>query len=344
MEQQQLLEYLQSELEALKSGQQVTATTAQSHETLIQTLSGQIDTLNTSMSGAPSQKTIEQQAAIDFLKSELEKLKETGVPTTTVIETSPDNQQQVIESLNKNFEALTELIANNNLSSKLDEIQTLKTDIENLKTTTSNSSNELFAEQNNLIASLTKKISELENSPTGPSDLTIEQQTLIDTLKGEINNVKEEYQKDLVGALNNRVDHLTALLSEKSISQTPIENHSSAKDVSNYAELLEYLKNDLAWNIVNLKSEVEKLKDGELEIDKENKLDNLNSYLNALTNSLEAHLASTSIPAIVPQTPSATQGEPSIAPTSNTLTDGFFIFEDNSTPLYTYRAPSRKHS
>jgi len=68
--------------------------------------------LTTALANAPSQKTVEQQAAIDFLTAELAKLKETGITVTpTVVEVGNDNQVGLIDSLNKNFEALATLIA-----------------------------------------------------------------------------------------------------------------------------------------------------------------------------------------------------------------------------------------
>ena len=112
MEQQDLLEYLQAELTSLKSGQQTTVTTYENHEQLISSLSNQIEVLTTALANAPSQKTVEQQAAIDFLTAELSKLKETGVSITpTVVEVGGDNQEALITSLNNNFEALSVLIA-----------------------------------------------------------------------------------------------------------------------------------------------------------------------------------------------------------------------------------------
>tara|TARA_Y100000310_G_C20404567_1_gene679025 strand:+ start:409 stop:657 length:249 start_codon:yes stop_codon:yes gene_type:complete len=67
--------------------------------------------LTAALANAPSQKTVEQQAAIDFLTAELAKLKETGVSVTpAVVEVGADNQEALINSLNNNFEALSALI------------------------------------------------------------------------------------------------------------------------------------------------------------------------------------------------------------------------------------------
>jgi len=67
--------------------------------------------------------------------------------------------------------------------------------------------------------------------------------------------------------------------------------------------------------------------------------------LNALTNSLEAQL---STPAEAPNTVTTTVETPTavdepVLTASTKLTDGFFVFEDTSTPLYTYRAPNMRN-
>jgi hypothetical protein len=109
------------------------------------------------------------------------------------------------------------------------------------------------------------------------------------------------------------------------------------------AQLTEHLKDDLAWNIVTLKAELEKIKNDAAEIDKDEKLDNLNAYLNALTNSLEAQVSTTTEQPAVTQTTAATPASAPTLATNNKLTDGFFVFEDSSNPLYTYRAPNMRN-
>tara|TARA_Y100000310_G_scaffold282635_1_gene303996 strand:+ start:728 stop:1216 length:489 start_codon:yes stop_codon:yes gene_type:complete len=161
---------------------------------------------------------------------------------------------------------------------------------------------------------------------------------MLDILKTEILGIKEEYQNDLVSALNGRIDDLTALLAADSVIPTTAATPEST-------QLTDHLKDDLAWNIVTLKAELEKIKNDAVEIDKDEKLDNLNAYLNALTNSLEAQLSKpTEVPNIVtaPAEMPTAADEPVLAATAK-LTDGFFVFEDTSTPLYTYRVPNMRN-
>jgi len=156
-------------------------------------------------------------------------------------------------------------------------------------------------------------------------------------LKTEILGIKEEYQNDLVAALNGRIDDLTTLLATDSIIPTIATTPEST-------QLTEHLKDDLVWNIVTLKAELEKIKNDTIEIDKDGKLENLNAYLNALTNSLEEQLSTPTgtSNAVTAATAPTTVDEPVL--TANTkLTDGFFVFEDTSTPLYTYRAPNMRN-
>jgi hypothetical protein len=85
-----------------------------------------------------------------------------------------------------------------------------------------------------------------------------------------------------------------------------------------------------------MKSELEKLKDG-TETDKNAKVDELSKYLETLTSSLAAKVNTTT--AVASSTPSA----PSTPTVSNgKLTDGFFVFNDESSPLYTFQNSSAK--
>lgn len=234
VEQQDLLEYLQAELIALKSGQQTTVTTYENHDQLITSLANQIEVLTTALANAPSQKTIEQQTAIDFLTAELAKLKETDVIMPVAVDAG--NQDLLITSLENNFQALTTLLSSGIAPSA--EFQTLQTQIDQLASTTSNTSQADFSEQGSIITSLLEKIESLE-AGTGPSDLTLQQETVIDTLKVEILGIKEEYQQDLVAALNSRIDDLTALL-----AATP--SSTTSPELTPPPELASYLQTDLA--------------------------------------------------------------------------------------------------
>jgi hypothetical protein len=62
---------------------------------------------------------------------------------------------------------------------------------------------------------------------------------MLDTLKTEILGIKEEYQNDLVSALNGRIDDLTTLLAADSVASTAAVTTESA-------QLTEHLKDDLA--------------------------------------------------------------------------------------------------
>ena len=248
MEQQDLLEYLQAELTSLKSGQQATVTTYENHDQLISSLSNQIEVLTTALANAPSQKTVEQQAAIDFLTAELAKLKETGISVApTVVEVGGDNQEALISSLNNNFEALSALIVSgvNSTPSTVTtgwatELSAIQAQVNKLEATTENTSTDDFSEQNAVIQALADKIDNLEvASSTDPSDLTLQQDEMLNTLKTEIIGIKEEYQRDLVSALNGRIDDLTTLLAADSIAPpTAVTTEST--------QLTEHLKDDLA--------------------------------------------------------------------------------------------------
>jgi len=247
MEQQDLLEYLQAELTALKAGQQTTITTYENHDQLISSLSNQIEVLTSALANAPSQKTVEQQAAIDFLTAELAKLKETGVSVTpTVVTVGNDNQEALISSLNNNFEALSALIVSGVNSAPsttpvgwATDLSAIQEQVNKLEATTEATSTSDFSEQNAIIQALSDKIDNLVVTPSiGPSDLTLQQEEMLDILKTEILGIKEEYQNDLVAALNGRIDDLTALLAADSI--TP------AVTTSESAQLTEHLQNDLA--------------------------------------------------------------------------------------------------
>ena len=345
VEQQDLLEYLQAELASLKSGQQTTVTTYENHDQLISSLSNQIEVLTAALANAPSQKTVEQQAAIDFLTAELAKLKETGVSVTpAVVEVGADNQEALINSLNNNFEALSALIVSGVNSTPsttpvgwATELSSIQEQVNKLEATTATTSTGDFSEQNVIIQELSDKIDNIEiTSSAGPSDLTLQQEEMLDTLKTEILGIKEEYQNDLVSALNGRIDDLTTLLAADSVASTAAVTTESA-------QLTEHLKDDLAWNIVTLKAELEKIKNDATEIDKDEKLDNLNAYLNALTNSLEAQVSTTTEQPAVTQTTATTPASSPTLATNNKLTDGFFVFEDSSNPLYTYRAPNMRN-
>jgi hypothetical protein len=85
-----------------------------------------------------------------------------------------------------------------------------------------------------------------------------------------------------------------------------------------------------------MKSELEKLKDG-TETDKDAKVDELSKYLQTLTDSLATKINTTEIPSTsaVFSTPTTSNGK---------LTDGYFVFNDESAPLYTFQSSSTKAS
>lgn len=81
-----------------------------------------------------------------------------------------------------------------------------------------------------------------------------------------------------------------------------------------------------------MKSELEKLKDG-TETDKAAKVDELSKYLETLTNSLADKVST--------PTPTVTSSESSTT-SSGKLTDGYFVFNDDSAPLYSFQNSSSK--
>lgn len=86
-----------------------------------------------------------------------------------------------------------------------------------------------------------------------------------------------------------------------------------------------------------MKSEIEKLKDG-TETDKAAKVDELSKYLDTLTSSLAAKVNTT--PTKVATIPTQTS-TPSTTSTGK-LTDGYFVFDDSSAPLYSFQSSSQK--
>jgi len=118
-------------------------------------------------------------------------------------------------------------------------LSAIQEQVNNLETTTASTSTDEFANQNATIQNLSDKIDKLEISPgTDPSDLTLQQEEMLDTLKTEILGIKEEYQNDLVAALNGRIDDLTSLLAADSITPAVATSEST--------QLTEHLQNDLA--------------------------------------------------------------------------------------------------
>jgi len=347
-EQEKLLEYLKTELEALKGKQVTTEEASSSHATLIKSLEGQIETLTTSLSGAPSQKTIEQQAAIDFLKVELEKLKVSGPATTSESSVSDTVvQDALLTALTENFQKLTDIVDTKNESREpsaqtiaqqalIDELQIKLNSLED--TDTSDTVATLQTQQD-LITSLEQQIANIVIPDTGePSDLTKQQEATITILKQELVDLRSEVTSDLVGSLNNQIDSLTTLIGNNLAQGTTTTGGTQEIIVQDSAtkDLLKYLKDDLVWNIVNMKSELEKLKDG-TETDKDAKVDELSKYLETLISSLAAKVDTTSIPStpISPSTPTTSNGK---------LTDGYFVFNDESAPLCTFQSSSTKAS
>ena len=84
-----------------------------------------------------------------------------------------------------------------------------------------------------------------------------------------------------------------------------------------------------------MKSELEKLKNG-TETDKSAKVDELSKYLETLTNSLAEKVGTTTKSSTTPTIPST----PTVA--NGKLTDGYFVFNDESSPLYTFQTSSSK--
>jgi hypothetical protein len=86
-----------------------------------------------------------------------------------------------------------------------------------------------------------------------------------------------------------------------------------------------------------MKSEIEKLKDG-TETDKAAKVDELSKYLDTLTSSLAAKVNTTPTKTVPTSTQVSTPGTTS----TGKLTDGFFVFDDSSAPLYSFQSSSQK--
>ena len=342
--QESLLEYLTKELEDLKAKQVTTSEASDSHTKLMKSLEGQITTLTTSLSGAPSQKTIEQEAAIKFLKDELTKLKDNG---PTVIKTDDGNQAKVLDALASNFTKLTDLVDTKNTDKEPSEqtkaqqalIEDLQTKLKALEDTDSSDTLTTLTAQQELITSLEAKIDSIIIPETGePSDLTKQQESTITLLKKELGDLRNEVKGDLVGSLNNQIDSLTTLIGNNIAQGTaaPGSTEVVVQDAGT-KDLLKYLKDDLVWNIVNMKSEIEKLKDG-TETDKAAKVDELSKYLDTLTASLADKVNTT--PA--KSTPTSTQVPTPAKTSTGKLTDGFFVFDDSSAPLYSFQSSSQK--
>jgi hypothetical protein len=219
-------------------------------------LEGQIETLTTSLSGAPSQKTIEQQTAIDFLKAELEKLKVSG-PAVIATPAAPDTSAQdaLITALADNFTKLTDLVDTKNAdkepSAQTVAQQTLINDLQaklnNLEDTDSSDTTATLQAQQDLITALEQKISDIVIPETGePSDLTKQQEATITLLKQELVDLRSEVKGDLVGSLNNQIDSLTTLIGNNIAQGTaaPGSTEVIVQDAGTQ-DLLKYLKEDL---------------------------------------------------------------------------------------------------
>ena len=72
--------------------------------------------------------------------------------------------------------------------------------------------------------------------------------------------------------------------------------------------------------------------------DKAAKVDELSKYLDALTNSLAAKVNTTPIRTAPTSTQVSTPGTTS----TGKLTDGFFVYDDSSAPLYSFQSSSQK--
>ena len=215
-------------------------------------LEGQITTLTTSLSGAPSQKTIEQEAAIKFLKDELTKLKDNG---PTVIKTDDGNQAKVLEALASNFTKLTDLVDTKNTDKEPSEqtkaqqalIEDLQTKLKSLEDTDSSDTLTTLTAQQDLITALESKIDSIIIPETGePSDLTKQQESTITLLKKELSDLRNEVKGDLVGSLNNQIDSLTTLIGNN-IAQGTTATGSTEVIVQDAGtqDILKYLKDDL---------------------------------------------------------------------------------------------------
>ena len=218
----------------------------------MKSLEGQITTLTTSLSGAPSQKTIEQEAAIKFLKDELTKLKDSG---PTVIKTDDGNQAKVLDALASNFTKLTDLVDTKNTDKEPSEqtkaqqalIEDLQTKLKALEDTDSSDTLTTLTAQQELITSLEAKIDSIIIPETGePSDLTKQQESTITLLKKELGDLRNEVKGDLVGSLNNQIDSLTTLIGNNIAQGTaaPGSTEVIVQDAGTQ-DLLKYLKEDL---------------------------------------------------------------------------------------------------
>lgn len=250
--QEDLIAYLKKELEDLKAKQVTTEEASDSHEKLMKSLEGQITTLTTSLSGAPSQKTIEQEAAIKFLKDELSKLKHDG---PAIIKTDDGNQAKLLETLSSNFTKLTELVDTKNADKEPSEqtkaqqalIEDLQAKLKILEDTDSSDTLATLKTQQDLISTLESKIEGIIIPETGePSDLTKQQEATITLLKKELLDLRNEVKGDLVGSLNNQIDSLTTLIGNN-IAQGTATNGTQDVTVQDAGtkDLLKYLKDDL---------------------------------------------------------------------------------------------------
>ena len=201
-------------------------------------LEGQIETLTTSLSGAPSQKTIEQQTAIDFLKAELEKLKVSG-PAVIATPAAPDTSAQdaLITALADNFKKLTDIVDTKNetrdASPQTVTQQTLIEDLQSkilaLQSTSSASTVEALKAQQDTIKILEEKISSIIIPDVGePSDLTKQQQDAIVALQTELTALKTsstsiDSQASILTTLADNFTKLTELVDTKNEGKAPSE-------------------------------------------------------------------------------------------------------------------------
>jgi hypothetical protein len=234
--QETLLEYLKTELETLKGKQVTTEEASASHSQLMKSLEGQIETLTTSLSGAPSQKTIEQQTAIDFLKAELAKLKESG-PAIIAAPVAPDTSAQdaLIAALADNFKKLTDIVDTKNETREASPqtvaqqalIEDLQTKLSSLQSTSSASTVEALKAQQATIKILEEKIASIIIPDVGePSDLTKQQQDAIVALQTELASLKTsstsiDSQASILTTLADNFTKLTDLVDTKNADKEP---------------------------------------------------------------------------------------------------------------------------
>lgn len=83
-------------------------------QNLVSSLQAQVDALSASLSGAPSQQTVEQQVIIDKLKEEIASLNlPSSTPSTIIVSgvTSPvSDNSSIIENLQEQVKSLTMLL------------------------------------------------------------------------------------------------------------------------------------------------------------------------------------------------------------------------------------------